>query len=77
MKKSRQQVVQEIQNLTEAVKPLLQPETYLDKFTGQPHKSYPCAVCGVEMGWDKPSGVCSQACLEKGQGFAPNAKLGE
>lgn len=28
---------------------------------------FPCNVCGKDMGWDAPSGVCSQACLERGQ----------
>lgn len=31
---------------------------------------YLCAVCKVDLGWDAPSGVCSAACLYKGQGFA-------
>jgi hypothetical protein len=30
-----------------------------------------CDVCGVELGWDRPSGVCSETCLRVGQGFAP------
>jgi hypothetical protein len=30
---------------------------------------YPCQVCGKDIGWDAPSGVCSEACLRKGQGF--------
>jgi hypothetical protein len=32
-----------------------------------------CSVCRVEMGWEPPSGVCSEACLRRGQGFAPPA----
>jgi hypothetical protein len=32
---------------------------------------FPCCVCGGEMGWDRPSGVCSTACLRKGHGFDP------
>jgi hypothetical protein len=31
---------------------------------------YPCSVCGREIGWDAPSGVCSNECLAKGQGFS-------
>lgn len=30
-----------------------------------------CCVCGTDLGWDRPSGVCSEACLRKGQGFPP------
>jgi hypothetical protein len=32
---------------------------------------FPCKVCGKDIGWDAPSGVCSRDCLDKGQGFAP------
>jgi len=28
-----------------------------------------CSVCGKDMGWDRPSGVCSDACIYGGQGF--------
>lgn len=28
-----------------------------------------CNVCHVAMANDYPSGVCSQSCLERGQGF--------
>jgi hypothetical protein len=34
-----------------------------------PRPVFPCHVCGTEIGWDSPSGVCSTACLRKGQGF--------
>jgi ribosomal protein L37E len=27
-----------------------------------------CAVCGDPLGWDRPSGVCSEECLGKGAG---------
>jgi hypothetical protein len=32
---------------------------------------YPCHVCGGDMGFDAPSGVCGEACLRKGQGMPP------
>lgn len=34
-----------------------------------------CNVCGVDMAADWPSGVCSQVCLDKGQGFGPKPDL--
>jgi hypothetical protein len=30
-----------------------------------------CNVCGTDLGWNRPSGVCSQACLHEAQGFEP------
>jgi hypothetical protein len=33
--------------------------------------AHPCNVCGKDIGMPAPSGVCSEACLRKGQGFAP------
>lgn len=30
-------------------------------------KAFPCTVCGSDMGWDRPSGVCSEPCLFQGQ----------
>ena len=30
-------------------------------------KQWPCVVCGTDMGWNRPSGVCSEACLRRGQ----------
>lgn len=30
---------------------------------------YKCSVCGADLGWDAPSGVCSSECLNRGQGF--------
>lgn len=27
---------------------------------------FKCTVCGTDLGWDRPSGVCSQVCLDKG-----------
>lgn len=30
---------------------------------------FPCHVCKKEIGWDAPSGVCSEECLRKGQGL--------
>lgn len=26
-----------------------------------------CVVCGEDLGWDRPSGVCSTECLKRGQ----------
>ncbi len=37
-------------------------------------RKYPCLVCGANIGWDVPSGVCSSACLEKGQRFSPSGQ---
>ena len=31
--------------------------------------AHKCSVCGADLGWDRPSGVCSEACLRIGQGF--------
>lgn len=33
--------------------------------------AFPCHVCKADMGSDRPSGVCSEACLRTGQGFPP------
>lgn len=30
-----------------------------------------CVVCKCDLGWDRPSGVCSEKCLREGQGFEP------
>ena len=39
--------------------------------------AFRCAVCGVRMPVDWPSGVCSVACLNRGQGFDPAPVLAE
>jgi DnaJ-class molecular chaperone len=31
---------------------------------------YVCSVCGTDIGWAAPSGVCSEECLRNGQGFS-------
>src|SRR5262245_31325802 len=31
---------------------------------------YLCHVCGTDIGWNAPSGVCSAACLDEGQRFS-------
>jgi hypothetical protein len=28
-----------------------------------------CRVCGMDLGWDRPSGVCSEKCLRLAQSF--------
>ena len=45
------------------------PDTQTPK--GVKNVLYRCVVCGDDMGWDRPSGVCSEACLYRGQGFEP------
>jgi hypothetical protein len=30
---------------------------------------YRCVVCGLNLGWERPSGVCSDRCLRVAQGF--------
>lgn len=32
---------------------------------------FPCSICGCEMGWARPSGVCSEACLKAGANGTP------
>lgn len=39
------------------------------KEDGKPR--YACRGCGADLGWDRPSGVCSEACLRALQGFPP------
>jgi hypothetical protein len=34
---------------------------------------FPCTVCGRDLEFDRPSGVCSTKCLNEGQGFAKPA----
>ena len=29
-----------------------------------------CVVCGEDLGWARPSGVCSERCLRVGQGWS-------
>lgn len=30
-------------------------------------RKHPCKVCKRDMGWDRPSGVCSEECLRDAQ----------
>lgn len=34
-----------------------------------PQPTFPRKNCGANMGWDRPSGVCSTHCLYEAQGF--------
>lgn len=36
----------------------------------QQQQRFACRWCGVDLGWDASSGVCSTACLRRAQGFA-------
>lgn len=38
--------------------------------TDRDAQSFPCHVCGTEIGWNAPSSVCSTECLNAGQGFS-------
>lgn len=35
---------------------------------------YPCKFCRRDIGWNAPSGVCSQTCLMRAQGFPVEAE---
>jgi hypothetical protein len=37
-------------------------------------EDYPCKQCGKDIGWNAPSGVCSEACLRAAQGLNPPAE---
>lgn len=37
---------------------------------------FTCKVCQADLGWDRPSGVCSSECLRKAQGFPPTVETG-
>jgi hypothetical protein len=40
------------------------------RFKNKPAAKFPCKHCGGEIGWDAPSGVCSEECLRAAQGLS-------
>lgn len=45
-----------------------------ESFFGE-EKTYLCRHCGNDLGWDRPSGVCSETCLRQAQGFSAQLEL--
>jgi hypothetical protein len=37
----------------------------------EPRPVFRCSVCGGDLQWDRPSGVCSELCLRRGQDTPP------
>lgn len=40
-----------------------------DRATKKIKIRFPCSVCHKDIGWNAPSGVCSETCLREGQLF--------